>query len=274
MLNPFSLADSPEFNHLFCDATPKQPTASPRPFALMEHSFVIDEAEQRLLNPVDINVSPDHPPCSTPMELKLNWQKKCKTFFQNRKPSPATRRKSLTLLPPSPIPGVLRNDPSFRDSEMGSNRSLMDLSIASTKYDMGASNDSWMVTGRSFLSAEQQDCEMENGCSESSRKAAVTPPVDKSKAMISSPAPVVLWSGSRAKIDNDSDSVSNIKQRLEWDWSPIKKNKNVLTKKRATKEMFKKRRAVKRVKGRLALRSFLGELDFNIQRGNSKPNCY
>lgn len=265
MLNPFNLADSPKFNHLFCDGTPKQPTASPRPFAQMEDSFVIDEAEQRLLNPVDINVSPDRQPCSTPMELKLNWQKKCKTFFQNRKPSPVTRRKSLTLLPPSPIRGILSNDPFFRDTEMGSNKSLMDLSIAST----GASNDSWMVTGRSFLSADHQDCEMEHGCSESSRRATVTPPLDKSKAMISSPAPVVLWSGSRARID-DTDSVSNIKQRLEWDWSPIKKNKNAFTRRRDPKEMFKKRKAVKRVKGRRAVRSFLGELDFNIQRGNSK----
>jgi len=264
MVNPFNWADSPKFNHFLCDATPKQSTASPRQYAQMEHSFVIDEAEQRLHNPVDINVSPDQLPCSTPKELKLKKEKRCETFFLNRKPSPVPRRKSLPLLPPSPIAGDLSNDPSFRDTEMVSNRSLMesnrsmmDLSIASTKYDMGASNDSWMVTGTSFLATEQQDCEMEHGCSESSRRAAVTPQVDKSKAIISSPAPVVLWSGSRGR-GNESDSVSKIKQRLEWDWSPIKKNRSSFTRRRDPKEMFKKRKAVKRVKARRVARSFLG----------------
>jgi len=274
MINPFHFTDSPEFSNIFSDATPKQPSASPRPFTQMEHSFVIDEAEQKLLNPVNINVSPEQPPYSTPAHLKLNWQKRCKTFFQNRKVTPVNRRKSLTLIPPSPISGALNNDLSFKDTEMVTNRSLMDLSIASTKIDMGSSNDSWMVTGRNVVLPEELDCDMEQGCSGSPTNAVFTPPLEKSTLMVASPSPAVLLSGSRVEIETDSRNVSRIKQRLDWDWSPIRIKKNSLFKRREPKEMFKKRRARKRVKARQRVRSFLRELDPNIQRDNSKQNLW
>jgi len=273
MINPFNFTDSPEFSNIFSDATPKQPSASPRPFTQMEQSFVIDEAEQKLLNPVNINVSPEQPPYSTPAHLKLNWQKRCKTFFQNRKVTPVNRRKSLTLIPSSPI-SALNNDLSFKDTEMVTNRSLMDLSIASTKIEMGASNDSWMVTGRNVVSPEELDCDMEQGCSGSPRKDVFTPPLEKSTVMVASPTPAVLLSGSRVEIEADSGSVSRIQQRLDWDWSPIRIKKNSLFKRREPKEMFKKRRAMKRVKARQRVRSFLRELDPNIQSGNSKQNLW
>jgi len=270
MVNPFNLADSPEFTELFCDATPEQASASAGPFAQMEQSFVIDEAEQRLHNPVDINVSPDQQSFSTPTEIKLNWQKRCETFFQNRIPTPASRRKSLPLLPPSPIPRALSNDLSFRDTEMVSNSSLMDLSTTLSKFEMGANRDSLMITS-SFLSAEQLDCEIDQGCPESPGKVVFTPPLDKSKAMVSSPTPV-LFSGSRDGVIHDSYSVSRIRQRLKWDWSPIGRGKNSIIKRREAKDVFKKRRAVKRVKARRRVRSFLGEMNPNIQRGNLEHN--
>lgn len=282
MKNPFNLEDSPEFTQVLCDATPEQPSAAPRPFTPMEESFFIDEAEQRLINHVDIKVSPEQPSLSTPTELKLDWQKRCEIFFQNRIPTPPTRRKSLPLLPPSPIAATLIADESSRDTEMVTNRdseivnnrSLMHLSSFSINTSIVTEKDSEMVNNRSFWSLEQLDCEMELGpkCpSESAHNPVFTPPQDKSKLMVSSPTPVLL-SGLRVRTTHGTNSVSKIRQRLEWDYSPIQMGKNKIIKRRASRDMFKKRRAVKRVKVKRRVRSFLSELDPNIQMGNSDNN--
>jgi len=290
------LEDSPEFSQIFCKSTPEQPTAAGRPFTPMEESFFIDEAEYKLINPVDIKVSPDQPSLSTPTELKLDWQKRCEIFFQTRIPTPPTRRKSLPLLPPTPIDDSLNADLSFRDSrdtemvtnriwtncsfltkrdsEIVSDRSLMmHLSSFSINTSVATEKDSEMGNNRSFWSSlENLDCDMDLApkCpSELSHKPVFTPPQDKSKLMVSSPTPVLL-SGARARPASGTNSVSKIRQRLEWDYSPIQMGKSKIIKRRASREMFKKRRAVKRVKVKRRVRPFLGELDPNIQRGNTE----
>jgi len=259
-MNPFYLTGSPQFRQLLFDATPEQPSAVSSPTTVMEQSFVKNDAEWKLLNPVEITVSPDRTSFSTPTEVKLDWKKRCDLFFQNRTVTPPTKRNFLPLLPLSPITDSLNADDSSKDSVMVTSRSLIDLSTTFTKLDMDTEMDSLMIT-KSFQSSKYLDCEMELGwCHpETANDTVETPPQNKPKKVISSVTPV-LYSGSRVEAYQNNHNIPKIRQRLEWDCSPIQMQKH------AKIESFAPRKlAAKVMKEQRIPRSFLGELDPNIQ---------
>jgi len=121
MIDPFMLSDSPFFDKSFGFATPessndqgkskmclddgdfKQQLMCHDKDEPIETLFFVDEAEQKLINTVDINVSSEQISFSTPLELKLYWQNRCDKFFQKRTPTPPIARKLIPLLQPSPM---------------------------------------------------------------------------------------------------------------------------------------------------------------------------
>jgi len=265
MINPFNLVASPDFSHFFCDTTPEQPSVKPRSCTPMEQSFCIDQDEQRLNNPVEIQFSSDVSPFSTPTELKMYRQERCEIFFQNRIPTPPTKRTSLPLLTPSPTPGTLNANVSYRDTKMVTNSSWIDLSRKMNETSIR--RDSVMMTKTSFLSSEYLNCDMRFGtkCPSESPKGSDFTPDDKLKTILSSPTPILV-SGSRVSVSKYSRNKPNIRQRLEWDYSPFQIGKI----RHESRGIFKKSRAVKPAKVNLRFR--LGELDPNVQRGISKNN--
>jgi len=262
-MNRFYFADSPEFSQVPFVSTPEQPSASASTSPAKEQSFVTNDTEWKLLNPVEIKVSPDQTPFVTPTEVKLNWKKKCDTFFQNRTPTPPIRRTFLPLLPLSPITDTLDIDECSKDFMMVTSRSLIDLSTTFTKLDMDTDWDSVMVTSKSFQSPRNLDCEMELGSRYNlgTVNNTVTPPQNKPKKVVSSETPV-LSSGSRVRTYHDTHNMQKIRQRLEWDCSPIKVQK--------CKSYTPGKPAVKEMKEQQMKRSFLGELDPNIQMVSRK----
>jgi len=265
MINPFNLVDSPEFSHLFCDATPEQPSVKPRSCTPMEQSFSIDQVEQRLNNPLEVEFSSDVSPFSTPTELKMYRQKRCDIFFRNRIPTPPTKKMALPLLTPSPINESLNANVSFRDTKIVTNSSWNDLSRKMEETTI--SQDSLMMTNRTFVSSQYLNCEMAFGteCSLELPNGSDLTPDDKLKTIVSSPTPILV-SGSRVSISKYPRNKPYMRQRLEWDYSPFQIGKI----RHESRGIFKKSRTVKSAKVNLRFR--LGELDPNVQRGISHNN--
>jgi len=111
MKNPFLNNQSPKFDDFLkqhITTTPNQSSFldSTATKAFLEDeteepSFVMNEVEQRLKNPVKFTAE-KNPVNPTPIERRLILQKKCSQFFQNRTPSPHLSLPSQPLLLDTP----------------------------------------------------------------------------------------------------------------------------------------------------------------------------
>jgi len=112
MQNPFLTTQSPKFDELFessITSTPNQSSSfldSSVSHAFLEDesdepSFVLNEVQERLNNPVNITIKKSRY-VPTPIELRMMLQEKCSQFFLNRTPSPISSQASLPLLLDTP----------------------------------------------------------------------------------------------------------------------------------------------------------------------------
>jgi len=264
MQNPFLTTQSPKFDELFessITSTPNQSSSfldSSVSHAFLEDesdepSFVLNEVQERLNNPVNITIKKSRY-VPTPIELRIRLQEKCSQFFLNRTPSPMSSQASLPLLLDTPSTDSCERTrtPSMAEQFVMLEREESNTPCLSGHTSMKRENMSQSIPNKfnTIILSSKKRIEDLQKTAASLRKISCSPvlssPVlDRTQERNSSvpeSLPVKLRSEEPFRKGLLSENTSRVRQRLQWTHSPA------VNKQRLKRKLGNKTQIIKRTK--------------------------
>jgi hypothetical protein len=265
MINPFLNNESPKFDEFI----EKSITTTPNHSSFLdsstqafledeteEPSFVMNEVEQRLNNPVKFTAEKNPVRVPTPVERRLILQQKCSQFFLNRTPSPLSSQISQPLLLNTPSTD---SDAVVRTPSMAEQFAILQGGGSSTPRVAGYTpikrdNKSECTPRQAYaIRSSLEKDHRKSSTTKGSRQIVGNSPVLVSPILNCSPGlgspilecvPVKSKCSATLKEVHSKENTSRVRQRLQWNHSPETKKQRVRRKFGNQKQILKKTKVV------------------------------